>query len=118
MLDSLEELGKFNLLMSISLAIIEKLFISLIIPAIQPNVINLVVHILIHAQSIQIFKKINPRIVKVLTQMNSNMNLPSIEDRLEVERRFDLMIDIIYALLDKFAPYIENHEATVNVLLL
>lgn len=114
MLNSLEELGKYDLLMSISNDTIEKLFLSLIIPAIQPNTVNLVAHILIHASSIEIFKHIYARIPSVLHQMKRNLDAAPKDDQLDIEKRFDLILDIIYVLMRKFSIHFDDSKKIVS----
>lgn len=101
--------------MKIAIEVIEQLFIALIIPLIQPNVIVLVVVILSHAQSLQIYNKIHARIRTVVPRIHANLASAPNEERLVAEGRFETIVDTIYALLDKFSSRISKPEEIVRL---
>lgn len=74
LMDGLRELEKYGLLMEIANAVIEALFISLIIPVVRPNTIKVFSHILCSAQSRALFMKLMPRMPKILHAVKSQQS--------------------------------------------
>lgn len=91
---------------------IESLFISLIIPCIRPNTMPLVVHILKSTQSATIFEKLVSRIPKVIPTVESSIRLMSVDE----ESRFDELIDVIFALMEKFPSWDSTYNDIVSQL--
>lgn len=105
-----QELKKFNLLMEISLAVVEQLFIALIIPCIRPNAFPVVIHILRSAQSLAVFEKLMHRIPKVIPAIESNIRAMSTDEELI----FQQLIDIIFALMRKFPVADDSYREIVS----
>lgn len=100
--------------MELSLSVVERLFIALIIPCIRPNVFPVVIHIMRSAQSLEIFKKLIPRIPKVLPSVESSVHALS-----AINNDWDnlyLMVDIIFALMSKYPVYDDSYKEIVSKL--
>lgn len=82
--------------MEIADSVIERLFLSLIIPVVRPKCIKVLSHILCSAQSLNLFMKIVPRIPKVFATMTNFPNAPIIPPDVQ------LFIDLIYAFVKKY----------------
>lgn len=99
--------------MELSLNVVESLFISLIIPCIRPNTFPVVIHILKSAQSLAVFEKIMGRIPKVMPAIESSIR--SLSMMTDEARLFQQLIDIIYALLDKFPVFNDSYKDIVSI---
>lgn len=85
--------------MEVANAVIEALFISLIIPVVRPNTIKVFSHILCSAQSRSLFMKIMPRIPKILQSVKVGSS--------DASHAADLQhfVDIISAFIKKFNTF-------------
>lgn len=85
--------------MEIADSVIERLFLSLIIPVVRPNSVKVLSHILCSAQSKTLFMKIVPRIPKVFPTMVNWANDSAIPPDVQ------LFIDLISAFVTKYGIY-------------
>lgn len=108
-LDYFQELEKYGLLMEVANAVIEPLFISLIIPVVRPNTIKVFSHIICSAQSRALFMKIMPRIPKTLQTVKLGPN--------DASHASDLQhfVDIISAFIKKFNTFDGIFDEIVGV---
>lgn len=96
--------------MDISFAVVERLFISLIVPCIRPNTMPVVIHILESAQSKTIFNKLVPRISKVMPAIESGIHAMSMNEEIIFLR----LIDIIFAFMEIFPVYDGSYNDIVS----
>lgn len=89
---------------------VERLFVSLIIPCIRPNTIPVLIHILKSAQSRAVFKKLVLRIPKILPAIESNIRAMSMDE----EMIFLELIDIIFALMEMFPVRDDSYNDIVS----
>lgn len=84
--------------MDISLTVVERLFVSLIVPCIRPNTMPVVIHILKSAQSKAVFKNLMHRIPRVIPAIESNIRAMPMDE----EMIFLQLIDILFAFMEMF----------------
>lgn len=95
--------------MEIADSVIERLFLSLIIPVVRPNSVKVLAHILCSAQSGTLFMKYSKRIPKVFQTMSNFPHDSSIPPDVQ------LFIDLISAFVNKYG-ICDNEIVSVCIL--
>lgn len=97
--------------MEIADAVIEQLFISLIIPVVRPSSIKVFRHILCSAQSKPLFDKIVGRIPKVLQYVENSCKATPNDQTMQND--FQDMIDLVWIFVNKYNNYDDTYVEVV-----